>query len=57
MAKSKEVTGALPEVEVPASGDALAAANAQAKVVSDEKTDVTGAKEVVDFNGTTIVRW
>lgn len=57
MAKAKDATGGLPEVEVPASGDALAAANEAAKVVSDDVTDVTEAKEVVEVNGTKIVRW
>ena len=57
MAKAKDATGGLPEVEVPASCDALAAANEAAKVVSDDVTDVTEAKEVVEVNGTKIVRW
>ena len=57
MAKAKEDTGVLPEVEVPASGDALAAANEAAKVVSEDVTDVSEAKEVIDINGTKVVRW
>lgn len=58
MAKTKEVTGELPSVDVKPSGEALADAVAQAKEVGGEHvTDTSNAKEVTEVGGTVIVRW